>query len=179
MAKRTIKVAFWRYQDSDGKHRLAWFGDEVDLPKHEVDRGNQAGVFTAPEPSEGVRPTDLEASLMNIEPRVSEPVGATESDAAPLHHDVTSTREDLPEGVVIREDGEDLPDDAQPTGLPALEPLSADQSADTSGPLLAAQDVERPKAAATVDVWRAWAKQVRPDLDVESMNKDELKAIEV
>lgn len=48
MAKRTLGVATWTYRDKDGKQHRAYFGDEIDLPKHEIDRGEQAGVFGIP-----------------------------------------------------------------------------------------------------------------------------------
>jgi len=52
MARKTIRVAVWEYRTDEGKRRLAYFGDTVELPESEIERGTLAGVFDQPEPPE-------------------------------------------------------------------------------------------------------------------------------
>ncbi|USC16221.1 hypothetical protein [Rhodococcus sp. 11-3] len=50
MARKKIRVAVWEYRTDEGKRRLAYFGDTVDLSDDEIERGTRAGVFDQPEP---------------------------------------------------------------------------------------------------------------------------------
>lgn len=48
MPKKTIRVAVWEYRNAAGKRRLAYFGNVVDLPASEIERGEALDVFGAP-----------------------------------------------------------------------------------------------------------------------------------
>ncbi|WP_084865876.1 hypothetical protein [Prescottella equi] len=50
MARKKIRVALWEYRNADGKRRLCYFGDTVELTDAEIERGTAAGVFDQPEP---------------------------------------------------------------------------------------------------------------------------------
>lgn len=50
MARKKIRVAVWEYRNDEGKRRLAYFGDSVELPESEIARGTAAGAFDQPEP---------------------------------------------------------------------------------------------------------------------------------
>lgn len=45
MPRNQIRVALWEYRNADGKRRLAYFGDSVDLTPDEYERAEKAGVF--------------------------------------------------------------------------------------------------------------------------------------
>lgn len=182
MAKRTIRNAFWRHKTTDGGYRISYFGDEVDLPADEVKRGDAAGVFD-PAPPVAVTAAQLEATLANAESRIRQPDGAAESDAAPLHHDILTERDELVgQGVILRSDGEDLPEDAEPIA-PALvtEPIGPDPAATLE--LTPQAESDRPKKSATVDVWEDYVVRKTAGTDdpitpeqAKSMNKTELMA---
>ncbi|MCV7230672.1 hypothetical protein [Mycolicibacterium komossense] len=67
MAKRVIRNAIWRYKDTNGKFRIGYFGNEVDLPDDEIERGDKLGVFTAPTPTTRT-PDPLEVVLAGGDP---------------------------------------------------------------------------------------------------------------
>lgn len=50
MAKKTVRVAVWEYRNAEGKRRLAYFGDSVDLTEDEIARGEAVDAFGADEP---------------------------------------------------------------------------------------------------------------------------------
>ena len=162
MAKRIVKVSLWRYRDTEGNRRIARFGDEVDIPKAEIERGDAAGVFT-PAPVPAVQSNALERALTGITQRTPEPP-EPEGEAA-LHHDVTTPAE--PAAAAAEQ---------TPTSTPAAEPTAADAAPAEPDP---ESLPERPANAATVDVWREYVAALRPDLaaEVGSMSKDDLKAV--
>ncbi|WP_433703642.1 hypothetical protein [Prescottella equi] len=45
MVLKKIRVAVWEYHTEEGKRRLCYFGDSVDLTEAEIERGTAAGVF--------------------------------------------------------------------------------------------------------------------------------------
>lgn len=163
MAKRIVKVSLWRYRDTEGNRRIARFGDEVDIPKAEIDRGDTAGVFT-PAPVPAVQSSALERALTGITQRTPEPP-EPEGEAA-LHHDVTTPTEPTEPDADAAEQ--------TPTSTPAAEPTDAAPAEPAPESL-----PERPANAATVDVWREYVAALRPDLaaEVGSMSKDDLKAV--
>lgn len=183
MAKKTVKVALVEYFDKDGRH-LAYFGDEIDVPKEEADRLEKAGVFDQPDPVPYDVPPTIDATvasefakpLKDVQSRTAGPVVADDEVIAKLHHDVLAdapagpTKAAGPFGFVA-----DEPDTAGSAVAvaedPAAEPreLSASEAAEQA----------RPKSAATVDVWRQWAVEFQdiPEAEAAGMTKDDLKAL--
>lgn len=45
MPARTLDVALWDYRDHDGRTRRAFYGQTIELPEDEEQRGQRAGVF--------------------------------------------------------------------------------------------------------------------------------------
>lgn len=166
MATRTVKVATWQYRNAKGQRRRAYFGDEIELPKDEVERGDREGVFT-PAPVPASTPTELERALASIQPRFSDPAGADESDVAPLHHDVQPVIEELAED-------DDLPadDGVAPEPVPNTEPEQADSPA---------VELKRPAKAAAHEKWVEYVHKAtgRPESELAELTKDELQAIKV
>lgn len=178
MAKRTIRVRIWRHKTTDGGYQISHFGDEVDLPKAEVERGDREGVFT-PAPIPETRSADVERALAGIEPRVSSPDGADESDAATLHHDIQPTLDD----AAADAETEQSPatgdaDDQAPAGDPDA---NADAAQDDSSDQAPAVELKRPAKAAAHEKWVEYvaAATGRPADELASLSKDELQAIQV
>lgn len=199
---RTIRVGQWRHKTVDGGYRFSRFGDEVELPADEIERGELAGVFTAA-PIPAVRSAEVDRALADIVSQIPIPVGADGSDAATLHHDITNRDQQIAVGalehflgVADREDAVTAPPAADPTA--ATPPVTGDadstppaaqapQGAADSGsggdgtgdstPAVPAPP-KRPAKAASVDVWRTYIAAVKPELadEVASMGKDDLQA---
>lgn len=179
MATRTVKVATWQYFNAKGQRRRAYFGDEIDLPKAEVERGDREGVFT-PEPIPAASPSELGRALAKIDPRFDDPAGAAESDAAPLHHDiqptldsVESSIEDEPETEQTAATGDEQPGDG--------DAASTEQTAATGDDSKPAVELKRPAKAAAHEKWVDYVHQAtgRPADELAELSKDELQAIEV
>ena len=171
MAKRTIQVRLWRHKTAAGGYRISHFGDEVDLPKSEIERGDREGVFTAA-PVPETRSPDVDRALAGITPRVSTPAGAGESDAAPLNHDIQ------PDLAAL------LGDDEPAEITPAVEPAPAPDSAEVPVPVPAEQpatELKRPAKAASHDKWVEYVHKLtgRPEAELAELTKDELQAIQV
>ncbi|MFF2060033.1 MULTISPECIES: hypothetical protein [Actinomycetes] len=86
MTEKTIRVAVWEYLNHEGKRRFAYFGDVVDLPDSEIERGEQVEAFGAdltlsdladqPDPS-------TKAEVPAEQPATPAEPGATTSDTPP------------------------------------------------------------------------------------------------
>ncbi|WP_349318868.1 hypothetical protein [Mycolicibacterium canariasense] len=155
MAKRVVRAALWEYRDAKGQRRRAFFGQEVDLPASEIERGEAQGVFGS-------------AALADDAVIEHTPAPAQSGDPAPVPpHDVT--------GSV------DLPD---PEPTPILAPIEQSAVGGAQPEIVKTEavtepgPVERPKTAQSVEVWRDYVRTVRPDLadNVDDMTKDELRA---
>lgn len=48
MAEKTVRVGLWEYFTEDGLRHLAFFGETVDIPESEIERGEKANVFGPP-----------------------------------------------------------------------------------------------------------------------------------
>lgn len=170
-AKRTIRTALWRYETPDGSFRIGYHGDEVELSKAEVARGEAEGVFNPVAPA-AVQPPEVAAQLSGIEPRVSTPTGADESDAAPLNHDIQ------PDLAAL------LGDDEPAESAPAVEPAPAPEPAEVPVPVPVEQpatELKRPAKAASHDKWVEYVhkRTGRPEAELAKLTKDELQAIQV
>lgn len=77
MALKKIRVAVWEYHTEEGKRRLAYFGDTVELTDEEIERGTAAGVFDQPEPSPVPQPEP------EPEPLVDEPAPVAQAADTP------------------------------------------------------------------------------------------------
>lgn len=171
MATRTVKVALWDYRDANGKRRRAYFGDEVDLPKREIDRGTQQGVFD-PAPVPEVQTSAVERALADTRARTPEPVLAG-ADTLPVPpHDVLG-QFSLPE----------------PEPTPVLAPINQSAVGGAQPPILdpatvvEQPEIERPKKAESIEKWRAYVVQATAKTSTpisaeraETMTKAELAA---
>ncbi|GAS94422.1 uncharacterized protein RMCC_1388 [Mycolicibacterium canariasense] len=157
MAKRVVRAALWEYRDAKGQRRRAFFGQEVDVPASEIERGEAQGVFGSAD-----LPDDA----------VIEHTPAPEQSGGPAPvppHDVTGSV-DLPEH--------------EPEPWPILAPIEQSAVGGAQPEIVKTEAVtepgavERPKTAQSVDVWRDYVRTVRPDLadKVDDMTKDELRA---
>ncbi|AHJ86292.1 hypothetical protein 32HC_14 [Mycobacterium phage 32HC] len=177
MATRTVKVATWQYRDSKGRRHRAYFGDEIELPKDEIERGDRLGVFT-PAPVPAKVSSELEKALAAIRSRTVDPAGAGESDSLPTKHDV---QPDAPAEAAPADDVEPA-SDAKPAEQPAdVEPPAsapADAPADVQKP---AEELKRPAKAAAHEKWVDYVHRAtgRPADELAKLSKDELQAIEV
>lgn len=176
MAKRTIRVRIWRHKTTDGGYRISHFGDEVDLPKAEVERGDREGVFT-PAPIPETRSADVDRKLADIEPRVADPAGAADSDAAPLHHDIQPTLDDVESS--IEEETDPVPDTGDDDQVPAGDPDASTDVAQPDQP--PAAELKRPAKAAAHEKWVEYvaAATGRPAAELAELSKDDLQAIKV
>lgn len=199
MAKRTIQVKFWRHRNTAGKIRIGWHGEEVDLPKDEIARGEEAGVFKST-PVSATISQELLDQMSDVTSHIRLPDGHEASDdasqGAVLHHDTDQLTppELAATGVVVRADGQDMPADAQPIAPPIItEPIGPDPAATltTTDPASIStqpsSNVERPARAATKAVWVDYvvaATASKGDEAItreqaEGMSKDDLQAVEV
>ncbi|AUV60791.1 head-tail connector protein [Mycobacterium phage Rem711] len=175
MATRTVKVATWQYRDSKGRRRRAYFGDEIELPKDEIERGDRLGVFT-PAPVPAKVSSELEKALAAIRSRTVDPAGADESDSLPTKHDV---QPDAP--------AEPAPADVEPASDadPAEQPADVEQPASVPAEAPAdekpAEELKRPAKAAAHEKWVDYVHRAtgRPADELAKLSKDELQAIEV
>lgn len=177
MAKRTIRVRIWRHKTTEGGYRISHFGDEVDLPKAEVERGDREGVFN-PAPIPETRSADVDRKLADINPRVADPAGSDESDAAPLHHDIQPTLDDV-ESSIEEETETEQPDTGNDDQAPAGDPDANTDAAQPDQP--PAAELKRPAKAAAHEKWVEYvaAATGRPTDELSKLSKDELQAIEV
>ncbi|MCV7255679.1 hypothetical protein H7J86_26290 [Mycobacterium hackensackense] len=156
MAKRVVRAALWEYRDAKGQRRRAFFGQEVDLPASEIERGEAQGVFGSAPLPDGTVVDHTPAPVQTGGPAPVPP------------HDVTGT-------VTLPE----------PEPTPILAPIEQSAVGGAQPEIVKTESVtepgpvERPKTAQSVEVWRDYVRQVRPDLadQVDDMTKDELKAV--
>lgn len=169
MPTRTVKVATWQYFNAKGQRRRAYFGDEIELPKDEVERGDREGVFT-PAPVPARTPSELERALADVQPRFSDPIGADESDAAPLHHDIQPVLAELEAEAMAAAD-----EDAEPVSAPAP---AEDEAAQDEPPTV---ELKRPAKAAAHKKWVEYVHKAtgRPESELAELTKGELQAIKV
>lgn len=158
MAKRVVKAALFRYTDSDGSRRIAHFGDEVDLSKDELERGDRLGVFN-PAPIPPVVSAAVDRALGDIESRVNEPVAVGDELPDPPHS-ITDAGSDS-----SSQEPDPVPGDAD------TPPAATDAPSTPETP-------KRPVKAAHIDVWRSYI-VAATDITEEAaakMSKDELQA---
>lgn len=190
---RTIRVGQWRHKTVDGRYRISRFGDEVELPADEVERGDRQGVFTPTAPT-STRSPEVDRALASVVTRLADPDGAEGSDAATLHHDITNRDQQLAAGAVdhfldVADRADEPADPPAATDTPdgpdsaAQTPQDSDSTA-TAGDgtsdadSTAPEPPKRPAKAASVAVWRAYIAAIKPELadEVAGMDKDELQA---
>lgn len=166
MAKHVVKVAQFRYRDPDGRRKIAYRGDEIEVTGDERQRAVASGVFDQTAVVGAVLTAATVQTLSGgIESRIPSP--PEPEGFAPLHHDVLALPEPEtqlqpdPVAEAVAEPLPELTSDSEPVVAPQAEP-----------------GLKRPVNAASVDVWREYVKQVRPDLAdaVDGLSKDELKA---
>lgn len=56
MAEKTIRVAVWEYLNAEGRRRLAYFGDTVEIPESEIAKGELVDAFGI----DSVEPDDVQ-----------------------------------------------------------------------------------------------------------------------
>lgn len=180
---RTIRVGQWRHKTVDGGYRISRFGDEVELPADEIERGDRQGVFTPTVPT-ATRSAEVDRTLADIASLIADPAGADDSDAATLHHDITNRDQQIGLDAMADFLAKD-PADPAPTADDTLTPATGDPDgtaaaaqAPQDGDNAASEPPKRPAKAASVAVWRAYIAAVRPELadEVAGMDKDELQA---
>lgn len=117
MPKRTVGVALWEYRNKDGKRRLGYLGEELDLSTAESKRGDARGVFVKPEagrkaasgkagkpavdesPDEG---DDILEGLDGEEPASDTPVEAVEDSSNEETPEVAAAEQSEDDGEVAR-----------------------------------------------------------------------------
>ncbi|OCB56132.1 hypothetical protein A5722_14635 [Mycobacterium vulneris] len=187
MAKRTIRVRHWRHKTTDGGYRISQFGEEVDLPEAEVERGDHEGVFT-PAPIPETRSADVDRKLADILSRVPLPAGSDESDAAPLHHDIQPALDRSVARVLALHDEPAVEDETETEPAPATGDDDQAPAGDPDANTDAAQadqppaaELKRPAKAAAHEKWVDYVATAtgRPADELAELSKDELQAIKV
>lgn len=189
MAKRTIRVRIWRHKTTEGGYRISHFGDEVDLPKAEVERGDREGVFN-PTPIPETRSADVDQKLAGIISRIPLPTGADESDSAPLNHDIRPALErSVAHVLALHDDESSIEDEPETEQSPATgdeqpadsDAASTEQSPATGDDPAPAVELKRPAKAAAHEKWVDYVHQAtgRPADELAELSKDELQAIKV
>ena len=88
MAEKTIRVAVWEYLNAEGKRRLAYFGDTVEIPESEIAKGELVDAFgidsVAPDDDAEAEPEPA-TNAVEVEPAVpaSPAAGDRPKNAAP------------------------------------------------------------------------------------------------
>lgn len=174
MARNQIRVALWEYRNADGKRRLAYFGDSVDLTPDEYARAEKAGVFdiVIPEVEELVvetpisetkdvpRPAKAHAKELWVEYAVSKGWDRAVAEA--------NSKKELV--AALTEDG----DEDEPTvgGTPGVDEAGSDDSeGDDQDP----DEVPMPKKAGLLEDWQAYARaKGLTDDEIDGLDKQEL-----
>jgi hypothetical protein len=91
MATKQIRVALWEYTNAEGKRRKAFFGDIVDLPDDEVERGEKAGVFGPATGSDAALAAIVGADRVDeVPPPADEDLDHGPADDEPITHTVST-----------------------------------------------------------------------------------------
>lgn len=179
MARNQIRVALWEYLTADGKRRLAYFGDSVELTAAEYERAEKAGVFdqVTPEVVPVATPVDAEpAAVAAVVPRPAKAhakelwVEYAVSKGWDRAVAEDTNKKDLV--AALTEDGDEDPDtEATVVEATAVNDVTEAKADADQDPV----EMAVPKKAALLEEWQEYARHKGlSDKDIEGLERQEL-----